>query len=98
MTSTKQLEVPESAMTEVAELIAQRELTVTIVGPHGEIENAIVIEVEYEPEEREAVHALEDFIEDQWAELDDEEDDDDDDDDEEDEDDDEEDEDEEDDD
>ncbi len=71
------MEVPESAMTEVAGLIAQRELTVTIVGPHGEIENAIVIEVEYEPEEREAVHALEDFIEDQWTELDDEEDEDD---------------------
>ena len=71
MTRTKQLEVPESAMTEVAGLIAQRELTVTIVGPHSEIENAIVIEVEFEPEEREAVHALEDLIEDHWAKLDD---------------------------
>ncbi len=82
MTRTKQLEVPESAMTEVAGLIAQRELTVTIVGPHGEIENAIVIEVEYEPEEREAVHALEDFIEDTWEELEEDDDDDDEDDDE----------------
>jgi hypothetical protein len=41
-------------------------------------DDTIVIEVEYELEERETVHTLEDFIEDTWEELEEEDDDDDD--------------------
>ena len=74
MQRTREFEVPVSAMTEVAEHIEENGLAVKIVGPHADIADAIVIEVEFEPAERSAVHALEDLIEDSWAELDDNED------------------------
>ena len=80
MPRTKELNVPLSAMVKVASLIEENELTVSILGPHEEKDDTIVIEVDYEVEEREAVHALEDFIEDTWEELEEEDDEDDDDD------------------
>ena len=70
MNRKKELEVPASAIAEVAGLIAEHGLTATIMGPHDEIDDAILIEVEYSTDEREAVHELEDFIEDQWEEID----------------------------
>ena len=79
MPRTKELNVPLSAMVKVASLIEENQLTASILGPHEEKDDTIVIEVEYELEERETVHTLEDFIEDTWEELDEDDDEDDDD-------------------
>lgn len=69
MTFARELKVPLTAMVDVASMIEENELTVSIQGPHGEERDTIVIEIQYEAGEREAVHALEDFIEDAWAEI-----------------------------
>ncbi len=82
MTFARELKVPLTAMVDVASMIEENELTVSIQGPHGEERDTIVIEIQYEAGEREAVHALEDFIEDAWAEIHEDEEDDEDDDDE----------------
>ncbi len=77
MTFARELKVPLTAMVDVASMIEENELSVCIQGPHGEERDTIVIEIQYEAGEREAVHALEDFIEDAWAEIHENEDDDD---------------------
>ncbi len=69
MTFARELKVPLTAMVDVASMIEENELTVSIQGPQGEERDTIVIEIQYEAGEREAVHALEDFIEDAWAEI-----------------------------
>ena len=79
MTFARELKVPLTAMVDVARMIEENELTVSIQGPHGDERDTIVIEIQYEAGEREAVHTLEDFIEDAWAEIHEDEDDDEDD-------------------
>ena len=59
----KELEVPVDAMAEVAEILAENEITNTITGVDDDHE-VIFIEVEFGKEEKEFIHVIERVIED----------------------------------
>ena len=59
----KELEVPVDAMTEVAEILTENEITNTITGVDDDHE-FIIIEVEFGKEEKEFIHEIEGVIED----------------------------------
>ena len=59
----KELEVPVDAMAEVAEILAENEITNTITGVDDDHE-VIFIEVEFGKEEKEFIHEIERVIED----------------------------------
>ena len=82
MTKTKNFDVPVSAILGIAKILEENEIENQILGPSEEEDEAIVLEVSYEKEEREAIFELESAIEDAWEELEEEEEEDDDDDDE----------------
>ena len=68
MGKTKQLSVPSEAIHEFAELVGMNKVRARIDGA-DKTDGAIVVTVEYEPDERATVHYLEDFVEDRWLEI-----------------------------
>jgi hypothetical protein len=73
--TTKELEVPVGAMIHVADLLIENEISHVLVGT-DEDNDTVTIEVEYGTDEREAIHAIEDAIDDNTAESTDDDDDD----------------------
>lgn len=74
MGRTKQLTVPKGAFFEFAQLVGENNVRAMIGGTDDEAD-AVVVNLEYEPDERATVHYLEDFVEDRWLEIEEEEDD-----------------------
>ena len=68
MGKTKQLSVPTDAFHEFAGIVGMNKVRAKIDGA-DESDGAIVVTVEYEPDERATVHYLEDFVEDRWLEI-----------------------------
>jgi hypothetical protein len=70
---SKKFKVPVEDMGEIAQFINENALTVLVVGTDdGQVE-AIILKVEYGPNERAEVHQLEDLIDDKWDEYEEEE-------------------------
>ena len=61
--TTKQLEVPVGALMEVADLLIENEITHQMVATDEDNET-ITIEVEYDRDERDTIHEVEDAIDD----------------------------------
>ncbi len=61
--TTKQLEVPVGALMEVADLLIENEITHQMVAT-DEDNDTITIEVEYDRDERDTIHEVEDAIDD----------------------------------
>ena len=61
--TTKQLEVPVGALMEVADLLIENEITHQMVATDGD-NDTITIEVEYDRDERDTIHEVEDAIDD----------------------------------
>ena len=75
--TTKQLEVPVGALIEVADLLIENEITHQMIATDEDNET-ITIEVEYDREERDTIHEIENAIDDYEEDENDSEDDDDD--------------------
>ena len=67
----KELEVPIEVIAEVAELLTDNDITNTITGVDEDYE-VLFMEVEYEKEDNQVIHDIEDVIEDFHADDDDE--------------------------
>lgn len=65
--TTKELEVPVSAMIEVADLLIENEISHVLVDT-DEDNDTVTIEVEYGTDDRETIHSIEDVIDDHTAE------------------------------
>jgi sulfur carrier protein ThiS len=61
--TTKQLEVPVGALMEVADLLIENEITHQMVAT-DEDNDTITIEVEYDRDDRDTIHEVEDAIDD----------------------------------
>ena len=61
--TTKQLEVPVGALIEVADLLIENEITHQMVAT-DEDNDTVTIEVEYDRDERDTIHEVEDAIDD----------------------------------
>ncbi|WPV65970.1 hypothetical protein [Chitinophaga sp. LS1] len=68
----KELNVPTSIIIEVADVLLENEITNDIIGTNAE-NDELVLEVEYEKEQREVIHQIEDMIADHEESDDDEE-------------------------
>ncbi|NLR80951.1 hypothetical protein [Chitinophaga eiseniae] len=55
------MNIPVGALIEVADVLLENEITNNITGTNEE-EDELVIEVQYEKEQREAIHQIEDII------------------------------------
>ena len=75
MQKSKQIDVPVSAILDIAKILEENEIENQILGPSEEKDEAIVLEVTYEKEERESIFELEAAVEDAWEELEEEDDD-----------------------
>jgi len=64
--TTKQLEVPVGALIEVADLLIENEITHQMVAT-DEDNDTVTIEVEYDRDERDTIHEVEDAIDDYEA-------------------------------
>ena len=78
---SKQFDVPVSAMLGISKILEENEIENQILGPSEEKDEAVVIEVTFEKEDRDTIFELESAIEDAWDEIEEDEEDDDDDDD-----------------
>jgi hypothetical protein len=58
-----ELHVPTGAIIEVADLLLENEITNEIIGTDAE-EDTIILEVQYEKEQRDVIHEAEDIISD----------------------------------
>jgi ribosomal protein S8 len=67
---SKEMEVPISAMIEVTDLLIENEISHSLVAT-DEDEDTITIELQYDKDEREIIHEIEDVIEDHMGEDDD---------------------------
>ena len=65
--TTKELEVPVSAMIQVADLLIEHEISHVLVAT-DENNDTVTIEVEYGTGERDIIHEIEDAIDDNTAE------------------------------
>ena len=74
--TTKEFEMPVSALIEVADILIENELHHNIIATDEENES-VTIEIEYEKEDRDAIHQIQDIIDDNEESDDDEDDDDD---------------------
>lgn len=72
----KELSIPAAIITEVAEVLLENEIINDIIGADTEIDE-VLIEVQFEREQRDVIHQIEDMISD-YQETEEEEDDDDD--------------------
>ena len=68
MGKTKQLNVPTNAFQEFAGLVGENNVRAVIAGADRD-QNAVIVVLEYEPDERATLHYLEDFVEDKWLEI-----------------------------
>ncbi|SEW46028.1 hypothetical protein SAMN05428988_6219 [Chitinophaga sp. YR573] len=59
----KELHVPVDVLIRVADVLLENDITNTIIGTEEE-DHELVIEVEYEKEQREVIHEVEDIISD----------------------------------
>jgi len=64
--TTKQLEVPVGALIEVADLLIENEITHQMVAT-DEDNDTVTIEVEYDRDDRDTIHEVEDAIDDYEA-------------------------------
>lgn len=64
-----ELHVPTGAIIEVADLLLENEITNEIIGTDAE-EDTIILEVQYEKEQRDVIHEVEDIISDFHEEAD----------------------------
>ena len=65
----EQLHVPTGAIIEVADVLLENEITNEIIGTDAD-EDTIILEVQYEKEQREVIHEVEDIISDFHEETD----------------------------
>jgi hypothetical protein len=65
--TTKELEVPVSAMIQVADLLIENEISHVLVAT-DEDNDTVTIEVEYGTNDRETIHTIEDVVDDHTAE------------------------------
>ena len=59
----KELHVPTGAIIEVADVLLENEITNEIIGTNAD-EDAVILEVQYDKEQREVIHEVEDIISD----------------------------------
>ena len=59
--TTKEFEMPVSALIEVADILIENELHHNIIATDEENES-VTIEIEYEKEDRDAIHQIQDII------------------------------------
>ncbi len=57
----KELHVPVGAMLDVADVLVQNQINHEIIGTDSD-EDTIIFEVQYEKDERDAIHEIEDLI------------------------------------
>ena len=65
----KQFDVPVSAMLGISKILEENKIENQILGPSEDKDEAVVIEVTFEKEDRETIFELESAIEDAWEEL-----------------------------
>lgn len=70
MGKTKQLSVPTDAFYDFAQMVGENNVRTTVEGI-DEDDDAIIVSLEYEPDERATVHLIEDYVEDRWLEIED---------------------------
>lgn len=68
MAKTKHLSVPSDAFFEFAQLVGENNVRATVSGTDDD-DGAVIVSIEYEPDERATVHHIEDFVEDKWLEI-----------------------------
>ena len=59
----KELHVPTGAIIKVADVLLENEITNEIIGTEPD-EDAVILEVQYDKEQREVIHEVEDIISD----------------------------------
>jgi hypothetical protein len=59
----KELHVPTGAIIDVADVLLENEITNEIIGTESD-EDAVILEVQYDKEQREIIHEVEDIISD----------------------------------
>ncbi len=59
----KELHVPTGAIIDVADVLLENEVTNEIIGTDAD-EDAVILEVQYDKEQREIIHEVEDIISD----------------------------------
>ncbi len=59
----KELHVPTGAIIDVADVLLENEITNEIIGTEPD-EDAVILEVQYDKEQREVIHEVEDIISD----------------------------------
>ena len=69
MSKSKQFDVPVSAMLDISKILEENEIENQILGPSEEKDEAVVIEVTFEKEDRDTIFELESAIEDAWDDL-----------------------------
>ena len=66
---SKVFDVPVSAMLEISKIHEEKGIENQILGPSEEKDEAVVIEVSFDREDRETIFELESVIEDAWDEI-----------------------------
>jgi hypothetical protein len=61
---TKSYEVPADLMPDFAKIVEEWDIACSVIGVNED--EMVILEVDYEPEEKEAIHELADLIEEYW--------------------------------